>query len=86
MRRRDDLAIHDERVNLIAAISTAVGLAFFGLGFARPVVDDTVPSTPTAAFSVLIGVVGVAGACIALGTLKTDKPKADDRAERETQR
>ena len=86
MRRRDDLAIHNERVKLIAAISTAVGLAFFGLGFARPVVDDTVPSTPMAAFSVLIGVVGVAGAYIALGYLRTDKPKADDRAERETQR
>lgn len=73
MRRRDDLAIHNERTKLIATIATAIGIAFFGLGFARPIVDDTVAFTPMAAVSFVVGVVGVACAYLVLGYLKTDE-------------
>ena len=81
MRRRDDLAIHNERVKLIAAISTAVGLAFFGLGFARPLADGTVPITPMIAVHLTVGVVAVATAYLVLGQLKTDD-EADKEANR----
>jgi hypothetical protein len=81
MRRRDDLAIHNERVKLFVTVSNAVGLAFFGLGFARPLADGAVPITPMIAVHLTVAVAAAAAAYIALGQLKTD-----DATNRETDR
>ena len=81
MRRRDDLAIHNERVKLVVTILNAVGLAFFGLGVARPLADGTVPITPMIAVHLTVGVAAVATAYIVLGQIKTD-----DEADEETRR
>jgi hypothetical protein len=75
MRQRDDLAIRNERTKLIATIASAIGIAFFGLGFARPIVDDTAAITPMAAFSFVVGVVGVTCAYLVPGCLRTDEPE-----------
>ena len=87
MRRRDDLAIHNERVKLVVTILNAVGLAFFGLGVARPPcgrhradhADDRRPSHGRCRGRV--GVAVVATAYFVLGQLKTD-----DEADEETRR
>ena len=43
MRRRDELAAHNERVKLQATTSNAVGLAVLALGVVRPLIDPDVP-------------------------------------------
>ena len=76
MRRRDDLAVHNERVKLYVTISNAVGLAFFGLGVARPLADGAVPITPLVLLHLVVGVVMVANAYLALGRLETDEARS----------
>ena len=80
MRRRDDLAIHNERVKLYVTISNAVGLAFFGLGVARPLADATVPITPWLILHLALAVLTVGNAYLALGRIETE----DSDTERET--
>lgn len=82
MRRRDDLAVHNERVKLYVTISNAVGLAFFGLGVARPLADGAVPITPWVFLHFVVGVVMVANAYIALGRLETDGAKPGKETDR----
>ena len=82
MRRRDDLAIHNERVKLYVTISNAVGLAFFGLGVARPLADGAVPITPWVVLHLAVAVVMVGNAYIALGQLETDKTDTDKETRR----
>ena len=73
MRRRDDLAVHNERVKLGATTSSAVGLGFFGLGFVRPLIDDPASLTLLSVVYAMVGVMGIGGAYIALGYLETDR-------------
>ena len=82
MRRRDDLAIHNERVKLYVTISNAIGLAFFGLGVARPLADASVPITPWLIFHFAIAVVMVGNGYIALGRLEAE----DSDMHRETRK
>ena len=79
MRRPDDLATHNERIKMAATIFNAGGLAFFGLGFARPLVDDTVPITPRVLLFLAVAVAVWAIAYMILGQLKTDEPKKEVR-------
>ena len=72
MRRRDDLAIHNERVKMIATILNAAGLAFFGLGFARPLVDDDVKVTPMVAVFLIVAICAWNAAFMVLGQLEAD--------------
>jgi hypothetical protein len=68
MRRRDELAAHNERVKLTATTINAIGLAFIALGIVRPFVD---PETPVA-----VGVVGLVCHAVAhyiLKQMETDK-------------
>ena len=82
MRRRDPLATHNERVKLYVTISNAVGLAFFGLGVARPLADGDVAITPWLLLHLAVAVVMVANAYIALGRLETDDKDADKETRR----
>ena len=72
MRQRDDLAVHNERVKFYVNISNAVGLAFFGLGVARPLVDATVPITFWVIVYFAVSILMGANAYIALGGLQKD--------------
>ena len=82
MRRRDDLAVHNERVKLYVTISNAVELAFFGLGVARPLADETVPITFWVAVYLAVAVLMVGNAYIALGRLEAE----DSDSNRETRK
>lgn len=73
MRRRDDLAVHNERVKLYVTISNAIGLAFFGLGVARPLADGTVPVTSWVIVHLAVAVLMVGNAYIALGHLEAEE-------------
>ncbi|ETX13166.1 hypothetical protein OCH239_12920 [Roseivivax halodurans JCM 10272] len=77
MRRRDDLAVHNERVKLYVTISNAVGLAFFGLGVARPLADGTVPVTAWVICHLAVAGVMVGNAYISLGRLETEAQDLD---------
>ena len=77
MRRRDDLAVHNERVKLYVSISNAVGLAFFGLGVARPLADGSVPITFWVIGHLAVAVVMVGNAYIALGRLEAEESDPD---------
>ena len=72
MRRRDDLVIHNERVKMGATLLNAAGLAFFGLGFARPLVDDAVRITPWIGVYLFVAIAAWGAAYMILGQLKTD--------------
>jgi hypothetical protein len=52
-------------VKLYVTISNAVGLAFFGLGVARPLADGVAPITAWVLLHFFVGVVMVANAHIA---------------------
>ena len=72
MRRRDDLAIHNERVKLAVTILNAIAIAFFGLGVARPLIDGDVAITPMIVVHFVVAVAAVRVAYVVLGQLKTD--------------
>lgn len=82
MRRRDDLTVHNERVKLYVTISNAVGLAFFGFGVARPLVDGTVPITFWLVVHLAVSVVMVANAYIALGRLEVEETEPEKEIRR----
>lgn len=77
MRRRDDLAIHNERVKLAVTILNAIAIAFFGLGVARPLIDGDVPITLLISVHFVVAVAAVRVAYIVLGQLKTDEPEKE---------
>ncbi|WP_375262511.1 hypothetical protein [Palleronia sp.] len=77
MRRRDALSIHNERIKMFATIFNAAGVAFFGLGFARPLVDDSVKSTPSIVLFLAVSFAMWSIAYIVLGQLKTDDPEKE---------
>ena len=67
MRRRDELAAHNERVKLQATTSNAVGLAVLALGVVRPLI---VPDVPIEWSIVIFGAVALAGHALAYYILK----------------
>lgn len=77
MRRRDDLAVHNERIKMFATILNAAGLAFFGLGFARPLVDQTVARTPSIVLFLIVAFTMWSFAYITLGQLKMGDPEKE---------
>ena len=78
MRRRDDLAIHNERVKLAVTILNAIAIAFFGLGVARPLIDENVTITPMIVLHFAVAGVAVRGAYMVLGQLKMDRPDKEN--------
>ena len=77
MRRRDDLAVHNERVKWIASTSNAIGLAVFALGFARPLIDDAVPKTAMMGVWIVVALGTALGSFYMLGQLQTDKAEEE---------
>ena len=75
MRRRDDLAVHNERVKWGATTVNAVALAVFALGFARPLIDDAVPRTAMMGVYLVVSIALGGCAFYILGQLKTDDGK-----------
>ena len=78
MRRRDDLTIHNERVKWWATTINAVGLGFFALGFARPLIDSNVPLDARALVSLAYFVVSGGASHYVLGRLKTETKDEED--------
>lgn len=77
MRRRDTLAVHNERVKQTVTILNAIAVAFFGLGVARPMIDGAVPATSMIAIHLGVAVTAVVAVYMVLGQLKTDDVKKE---------
>lgn len=72
MRRRDRLAAFNERAKLAANSVNAVGLAFIGLGFVRPIVDTATELTWNTAGYLATGLALHAVAHYIVGQVETD--------------
>lgn len=72
MRRHDDLATHNERTKMFATIFNAGGMAFFGLGVARPLIEGHWDRLFSIMFSLAISGIAFRVAYVVLGQLKTD--------------
>ena len=72
MKPRDPLAKFNERVKLAATSVNAVGLAFVGLGFVRPLIDAEVAFGPPEMGFATIGLACHASAHYILRYLRKD--------------
>ncbi len=77
MRRRDPLAVHNERTRIFASFLNAIGLGFIGFALLRPLVEGTVAFDEALVLWVAAGLAFHAIAQYVLGYIEKEVPNDD---------